>query len=234
MRLTAPFQDSNVMARFTVILPEGTVLLKNEATGETLRLSADSGPLVLGEIDMTMTWSPKPLSVGPTTPDVASEPIQAKSDSSALLDSAFELKPEAPGIAPLTKPVPSPEGLQFSNPYDTIRAALPPGFGPNEGEPFMSPADPMDPEAIPSVRGIRVLDAPLEALTAEDFERTIEALALRRNNIEGEIEFLEEIEGDETDINELTADLTTIDQDIADVIARKEDFEALLKRQMEE
>lgn len=234
MRLTAPFQDSNVMARFTVILPEGTVLLKNEATGETLRLSADSGPLVLGEIDMTMTWSPKPLSVGPTTPDVASEPIQAKSDSSALLDSAFELKPEAPGIAPLTKPVPSPEGLQFSNPYDTIRAALPPGFGPNEGEPFMSPADPMDPEAIPSVRGIRVLDAPLEALTAEDFERTIEALALRRNNIEGEIEFLEEIEGDETDINELTADLTTIDQDIAHVIARKEDFEALLKRQMEE
>ena len=118
--------------------------------------------------------------------------------------------------------------------YDTIRAALPPGFGPNEGEPFLSPEDPMDPEALPTVRGIRVLDAPLDALTAEDFERTLEAMALRRNNIEGEIEFLEEIEADEADINELTADLTTIDQDIADVIARKEAFEDLLKRQMEE
>ena len=92
----------------------------------------------------------------------------------------------------------------------------------------------MDPEALPTVRGIRVLDAPLDALTAEDFERTLEAMALRRNNIEGEIEFLEEIEADEADINELTADLATIDQDIADVIARKEAFEDLLKRQMEE
>lgn len=225
------------MARFTVILPEGTVLLKNEATGETLRLSADSGPLVLGEIEMTMTWAPKPLASESAllvnAPDVA-EPIDKQPSEPVLPDSAFERKPEAPGVAPLTHPVPSPEGLQFSNPYDTIRAALPPGFGPNEGEPFLSPEDPMDPEALPTVRGIRVLDAPLDALTAEDFERTLEAMALRRNNIEGEIEFLEEIEADEADINELTADLTTIDQDIADVIARKEAFEDLLKRQMEE
>ena len=38
------------MSRFTVILPEGTVILKNEETGQILRLSAESGPLVLGEI----------------------------------------------------------------------------------------------------------------------------------------------------------------------------------------
>ena len=47
------------MSRFTVILPEGTVILKNEETGQTLRLSADSGPLVLGEIEMTMTLGPR-------------------------------------------------------------------------------------------------------------------------------------------------------------------------------
>lgn len=48
------------MSRFTVILPEGTVILKNEETGQILRLSAESGPLVLGEIEMSMTLGPRP------------------------------------------------------------------------------------------------------------------------------------------------------------------------------
>ena len=48
------------MSRFTVILPEGTVILKNEETGQILRLSAESGPLVLGEIEMSMTLGPSP------------------------------------------------------------------------------------------------------------------------------------------------------------------------------
>ena len=51
------------MSRFTVILPEGTVILKNEETGQILRLSAESGPLVLGEIEMSMTPGPRPLEV---------------------------------------------------------------------------------------------------------------------------------------------------------------------------
>ena len=49
------------MSRFTVILPEGTVILKNEETGQILKLSAESGPLVLGEIEMSMTLGPRPL-----------------------------------------------------------------------------------------------------------------------------------------------------------------------------
>ena len=57
------------MSRFTVILPEGTVILKNEETGQILRLSAESGPLVLGEIEMSMTLGPRPLEVaGPPIP----------------------------------------------------------------------------------------------------------------------------------------------------------------------
>ena len=53
------------MSRFTVILPEGTVILKNEETGQILRLSAESGPLVLGEIEMSMTLGPRPPPVNP-------------------------------------------------------------------------------------------------------------------------------------------------------------------------
>ena len=60
------------MSRFTVILPEGTVILKNEETGQILRLSAESGPLVLGEIEMSMTLGPRPPPVnsppGPPIP----------------------------------------------------------------------------------------------------------------------------------------------------------------------
>ena len=56
------------MSRFTVILPEGTVILKNEETGQILRLSAESGPLVLGEIEMSMTLGPRPLEVRRTLP----------------------------------------------------------------------------------------------------------------------------------------------------------------------
>lgn len=212
-----------VMSRFTVILPEGTVILKNEATGETLRLSAESGPLVLGEIEMTMTLAPKPLAVA----GAALAPTEPPKEGASLPDSAFEVKPAAPGTAPLSQPLEGPEGLTFSNPYETLSRVLPPGFGPNEGEPFLSPESPMDPSDLPVTRGIRVLDAPLEALTPDDFERTLEALALRRNNVEGEMEFLEEIEADEIDIAELGAELEAIDRDIADVVARKEAYEAL-------
>ena len=130
------------MARFTVILPEGTVLLKNEATGETLRLSADSGPLVLGEIEMTMTWAPKPLASESALPvnalDVA-EPIDKQPSEPVLPDSAFERKPEAPGVAPLTHPVPSPEGLQFSTPMTRFARRCRRGLVLTKANPFCRP-----------------------------------------------------------------------------------------------
>ena len=75
---------------------------------------------------------------------------------------------------------------------------------------------------------------PLEALTASDFEQILDAMALRRNNIEGEIEFMEEIEADEEDIRDLERDIEQLDRDLADVVARKEEFDALSKKQAAE
>ena len=221
------------MARFTVILPEGSVLLKNASTGETLRLSAEGGPLVLGEIEMTMTLEPAPFKSAET----ASAPIGA-SPAAPAKTAAEENYLEAQlhrafGGAESLRRVSAPEGLVFDRAYDKLAAAasLPPGFGPNEGEPFMSPAEPISPEAErPEREFVRVLDAPLDALTAADFEETLDAMALRRNNIEGEIEYLEEIEADQTDIEELQAELDGIDARMAEVLQRQGEFEALPKK----
>ena len=98
----------------------------------------------------------------------------------------------------------------------------------------MSPEEDWAPGTAPVLRGIRVLDAPLEALTASDFEQMLDAMALRRNNIEGEIEFMEEIEADEEDIRDLERDIEQLDRDLADVVARKEEFDALSKKQAAE
>lgn len=227
------------MSRFTVILPEGTVILKNEETGQILRLSAESGPLVLGEIEMSMTLGPRPLEAAAAAQAPACEhPARPADPLAELPDEAFAPRPETPGTAPLPHPIPGTEGMNFVNPYEALgkeaSRSLPPGFGPNTGEPFMSPEEDWAPGTAPVLRGIRVLDAPLEALTASDFEQTLDAMALRRNNIEGEIEFMEEIEADEEDIRDLERDIEQLDRDLADVVARKEEFDALPKKQAEE
>ena len=79
--------------------------------------------------------------------------------------------------------------------------------------------------ASPAREPMRVLDAPLEALTDEDFEKTLESLANRRNNMEGEIEYLEEIEADPGTVEEIVRELDELDDLIGLVIKRKEAFE---------
>lgn len=87
----------------------------------------------------------------------------------------------------------------------------------------------------PSQRAyIPVLDAPFEALTTEDFERALETMALKRNNIEGEMEYLEEIEADREEIDELADALDDLDEIFAEVILRKEAFEKAGKHAREE
>lgn len=86
----------------------------------------------------------------------------------------------------------------------------------------------------PSQRAyIPVLDAPFEALTTEDFERALETMALKRNNIEGEMEYLEEIEADREEIDELADALDELDEIFAEVILRKEAFEKAGKQARE-
>lgn len=77
----------------------------------------------------------------------------------------------------------------------------------------------------PAREPMRVLDAPLEALTDEDFEKTLESLANRRNNMEGEIEYLEEIEADPGTVEEIVREIDELDDLIGLVIKRKEAFE---------
>ena len=81
---------------------------------------------------------------------------------------------------------------------------------------------------------IPVLDAPFEALTTEDFDRALETMALKRNNIEGEMEYLEEIEADREEIDELADALDELDEIFAEVILRKEAFEKAGKQAREE
>lgn len=184
------------MARFTVILPKGSVLLKNTETGETLTLSADSGPLTLGELEMTLTLAPAPFKL-----EDKAEPRKVNQEAPAVRETD-----------------------------DWVRS-LPPGFGPNAEEPFLSPAEGEEAmSANPDRPFIRVLDAPMDALVLEDFERTIETMALQRNNMEGEIEFLEEIEADPDDIEELRKALERLDADIGAVVKRKIEFEELPKK----
>lgn len=179
------------MARFTVILPEGSVLLKNTETGEMLTLSAKSGPLTLGELEMTLTLAPAPL----------------ESEREASVEKAPPTSTE-----------------------EWIRP-LPPGFGPNTELPFLSPKEELSVNEHRANRPfIRVLDAPMDALVLEDFERTIETLAQQRNNMEGEIEFLEEIEADPQDIDDLRVAMDRLDADIEAVVKRKLVFEELPKK----
>ena len=352
------------MSRFSVILPSGSVLLKNEETGELLRLSAEEGPLCLGEVELNMTLAPKPVShsevygtgaatsaapavpaasTGRAAPGEVSRPAEqaqgqppatvhtpeaaaaalaartmgfpaAPAAASHLITPAPALQPDDPAPAEdallddidseIHVPVPDETDnweREAMRRFGTeSRAEAVPEEAP-EAEPDKAPqaeppvlpvaglaADPRtldsrtltekinalrnlfeqdaaleakagseadsesaeaeaddgweawDPRAAEELRAAQrtglavegenrrylpVLDAPLEALTIEDFDRTLEALALKRNNIEGELEYLEEIEADQMDLDELSADLETIDETFAQIIERKEAFE---------
>lgn len=81
---------------------------------------------------------------------------------------------------------------------------------------------------------VRVLDAPLEGLTREEFEETLAALVRRRDDVERETEFLQEIEADPLDIDDLKTELSKIDQQFSAVSKRFSDWERLQKRIDEE
>lgn len=296
------------MSQFTVILPTGYVLLKNEETGQTLRLSAEDGPLILGTLSMAMQVAPAPM----TTPNVsdALKPQDAFTEheeadtpqtvntatstpSTVALASGVEVTPVTPPVAtsaldiereamlntpiemlkanaqkttaehfdasamheaingtfaassPLAVPVSEPglALLRDKAPNLAVPPVLPPNTGmnamssitPNPATPAWSATDLPEwdaravaelPTEYPKDRAyIPVLDAPFEALTLEDFERTLEAMANKRNNLEGDMEYLEEIQADEADIEEIAAELDALDDEFAQVILRKDAFE---------
>ena len=375
------------MSRFSVILPEGSVLLKNEETSQVLRLSAEEGPLCLGTVEMSMLLNPMPVpvpSVKALAEDQASPEESTPSEEVEEVSTSSDEKEEAPSEEPPKEPeTPKPaflsrleaqaeasraqreaerrgerwasvapvvsmaavsstpstpipeekdeyslrdeeESLSSSEEGEGVNTFFAPSEAPapqfvmpkietpvpvfepglhetldrvEHGEPWMPPpvlpagsspsasmdaknltqkintlknllesgeeasqaneeetpktlsaedypeVDPRQLSEIPTPpkpgegldrNYIRVLDAPLEALTAEDFDKTLESMALRRNNIASEMEYLREIEGENEDIEDLGRELDELDALFAEVIDRKEAFDKAIKLEDEE
>lgn len=163
-------------------------------------------------------------------------PVFADAEMNSRLSSLVGL---ATGGAEALKPAPEYEGEE--DPIEGMIRTPAPGWAtPGQGAPDPLGSVPVfDPApdvpslvhpshaagAAPARAPMRVLDAPLEALTDEDFEKTLESLANRRNNMEGEIEYLEEIEADPATVEEIVREIDELDDLIGLVIKRKEAFE---------
>ena len=95
------------MSRFSVILPEGSVLLKNEETSQVLRLSAEEGPLCLGTVEMSMLLNPMPVpvpSVKALAEDQASPEESTPSEEVEEVSTSSDEKEEAPSEEPPKEP----------------------------------------------------------------------------------------------------------------------------------
>ena len=200
------------MPQYDLIVPSGEAVLVDRATGVRLRLSAESGPLRLGSVTLDFAVEPKGLNAPSGRPG------------------------EVPGAQAASLSVPTVSQDCGQTAPDPALAAfermqrLPPGFGANPAEAFGE--GPMQAPAGHSP--VRVLDAPLEGLTREEFEETLAALVRRRDDVERETEFLQEIEADPLDIDDLKTELSKIDQQFSAVSKRFSDWERLQKRIDEE
>lgn len=200
------------MPQYDLIVPSGEAVLVDRATGVRLRLSAESGPLRLGSVTLDFAVEPKGLNAPSGRPG------------------------EVPGAqaASLSVPTVSQDcGQTAPDPALVVferMQRLPPGFGANPAEAFGEGPMPTSAGHSP----VRVLDAPLEGLTREEFEETLAALVRRRDDVERETEFLQEIEADPLDIDDLKTELSKIDQQFSAVSKRFSDWERLQKRIDEE
>ena len=200
------------MPQYDLIVPSGEAVLVDRATGVRLRLSAESGPLRLGSVTLDFAVEPKGLNAPSGQPgEVPGAQTASFSVPTVSLDGG--LTAPDPALAAF-------EGMQ----------RLPPGVGANPAEAFGE--GPMQAPAGHSP--VRVLDAPLEGLTREEFEETLAALVRRRDDVERETEFLREIEADPLDIDDLKTELSKIDQQFSAVSKRFSDWERLQKRIDEE
>ncbi|MDO5531156.1 hypothetical protein [Sutterella sp.] len=203
------------MPIFDVILPTGYVILKDRETGATLRLSADDGPVTLGIAELALGGHLVPA--GTFAGRSAAE------------------RPEVPALPPEHRE-PAPEHREADEALLRMQG-LPPGFGPDAGEPFLSPAEGEEPEEVEEkpegLPPLRTLEAPLEALTEEEFDLSLQATIRARDETEREVRYLQEIEGDPDDIAELEARKLALDVRFAELVHRFEEWK-LLQRRLDE
>lgn len=200
------------MPQYDLIVPSGEAVLVDRATGVRLRLSAESGSLRLGSVTLDFAVEPQGLNASSGRPGEAAGAQTAPLPVPRVSQDCAQTAPD-PALAAF-------ERMQ----------RLPPGFGANPAEAFGE--GPI--EAPAGHSPVRVLDAPLEGLTREEFEETLAALVRRRDDVERETEFLREIEADPLDIDDLKTELGKIDQQFSAVSKRFSDWERLQKRIDEE
>ena len=200
------------MPQYDLIVPSGEAVLVDRATGVRLRLSAESGPLRLGSVTLDFVVEPKGQNV-PSGQSGDTAGAQTASLSVPTVSQDYGQTAPDPALAAF-------ERMQ----------RLPPGFGANPAEAFGEGTMPTPAGHSP----VRVLDAPLEGLTREEFEETLAALVRRRDDVERETEFLQDIEADPLDIDDLKTELSKIDQQFSAVSKRFSDWERLQKRIDEE
>ena len=200
------------MPQYDLIVPSGEAVLVDRATGVRLRLSAESGPLRLGSVTLDFAVEPKGLNAPSGRPGEVPGAQAASLSVPTVSQDCGQTAPDPALVA-----------------FERMQR-LPPGFGANPAEAFGEGPMPTSAGHSP----VRVLDAPLEGLTREEFEETLAALVRRRDDVERETEFLQEIEADPLDIDDLKTELSKIDQQFSAVSKRFSDWERLQKRIDEE
>ena len=200
------------MPQYDLIVPSGEAVLVDRATGVRLRLSAESGPLRLGSGTLDFAVEPKGLNAPSGRPGEVPGAQAASLSVPTVSQDCGQTAPDPALVA-----------------FERMQR-LPPGFGANPAEAFGEGPMPTSAGHSP----VRVLDAPLEGLTREEFEETLAALVRRRDDVERETEFLQEIEADPLDIDDLKTELSKIDQQFSAVSKRFSDWERLQKRIDEE
>ncbi len=198
------------MARYSVILPSGSVILKNEETGETLTLSANDGPVRLGHMT---------LSLGGDSVEEVALPKAPERDTASIPNQLFH---ELHGEPPMHQDV------QFAVPdvsfYDTVSPVT--ASGARTAGPAAELEAALAAHAKQGARPpMRVLDAPMDALTLLDFEQAMESLANTRNQLEGELLYCEEIEAEEDTLMAIREEIDRVDATLRQVIDRKEAFD---------
>lgn len=200
------------MPQYDLIVPSGEAVLVDRATGVRLRLSAESGPLRLGSVTLDFAVEPTGLNAPSGRPGEVPGAQAASLSVPTVSQDCGQTAPDPALVA-----------------FERMQR-LPPGFGANPAEAFGEGPMPTSAGHSP----VRVLDAPLEGLTREEFEETLAALVRRRDDVERETEFLQEIEADPLDIDDLKTELSKIDQQFSAVSKRFSDWERLQKRIDEE
>ena len=200
------------MPQYDLIVPSGEAVLVDRATGVRLRLSAESGPLRLGSVTLDFAVEPKGLNAPSGRPGEVPGAQAASLSVPTVSQDCGQTAPDPALVA-----------------FERMQR-LPPGFGATPAEAFGEGPMPTSAGHSP----VRVLDAPLEGLTREEFEETLAALVRRRDDVERETEFLQEIEADPLDIDDLKTELSKIDQQFSAVSKRFSDWERLQKRIDEE